>query len=591
MQWLNPSGAWAFLMLLPIIALYLLRRRAKHTPVPSLLLWKQAQNRTQQARPFHRLRPQMLLWLQILAAILLALALMRPTTVGGLQGECVLIFDLSASMQCENENGETRLDAARRQAVALLEGMNQNAVTVLAAGHDLEQKLVRSTDEAAIYAAIERLNAQNGGDTVAQAISLAVAMRQEAPALAIYVFSDTADAPEGVNLIAVGERVPNRAVAGLTLSEQNGAMVAFARARNTGDQTEATMECYADGVLCDVRTVQLPANAETSVRFTVPEGTRSVEARFTNADACAFDDARFAVSTRPQTHTALLVTEQNVFLQRALALDDTLMVLLTSPQDIDQSQTYDLLVYDGVLPEALPETGAVLALQPTGEVLGISLGENAAQAGTLRQAPGMLAAELCEHLVWDNVSVRSFLPLTGGTPVALCGAETAIAISERAGRRAAVIGFDLHDSNLPLKADFPVLVQNLLGYLLPDTVAQIADAVCGEPITLPLNPRTEAAYVRTPSGKLVETSSGMLSDTNEMGIYHLQEQLYGGDVNETAFVLHAPIQESDTQAVSESQADTQTNENLTGRREWSILLLLLCFALLIVEWGVSRRGA
>ena len=31
----------------------------------------------------------------------------------------------------------------------------------------------------------------------------------------------------------------------------------------------------------------------------------------------------------------------------------------------------------------------------------------------------------------------------------------------------AVLGFDLHNSNLPLKYDFPVLIQNILDWMLP----------------------------------------------------------------------------------------------------------------------------
>ena len=44
MEWLNPAGAWAFLGFLPVIALYVLKRKARRTPVPSLLLWKKLRN-------------------------------------------------------------------------------------------------------------------------------------------------------------------------------------------------------------------------------------------------------------------------------------------------------------------------------------------------------------------------------------------------------------------------------------------------------------------------------------------------------------------------------------------------------------------
>lgn len=51
MQWLNPAGAWAFLGLLPVIALYLLRRKAKRVPVPSLMLWRKTEERARQTSP------------------------------------------------------------------------------------------------------------------------------------------------------------------------------------------------------------------------------------------------------------------------------------------------------------------------------------------------------------------------------------------------------------------------------------------------------------------------------------------------------------------------------------------------------------
>lgn len=52
MEWLNPAGAWAFLGFLPVIALYVLKRKARRTPVPSLLLWKKTEERTRQTVRF-----------------------------------------------------------------------------------------------------------------------------------------------------------------------------------------------------------------------------------------------------------------------------------------------------------------------------------------------------------------------------------------------------------------------------------------------------------------------------------------------------------------------------------------------------------
>ena len=162
MEWLNPAGAWAFLGVLPVIALYLLKRKARRTPVPSLVLWKKTEERTRQNRPFQRLRSQLLLWLQLAMVALLSLALMRPVTAGGLGGERVFIFDLSANMQAVDGEGLSRLEDAKRQALGLLEGMRDgDAVTVLAAGQSFSPLVSRSTDHAMAGSVIRGLEALN----------------------------------------------------------------------------------------------------------------------------------------------------------------------------------------------------------------------------------------------------------------------------------------------------------------------------------------------------------------------------------------------------------------------------------------------
>ena len=108
MQWLYPAGAWALLSLAVITALYLLKRQSVQKTAPSLLLWQKAAADQTASRPFQKLKKNILYFLQLLLALLLTAALMRPAVSGGVTGETVLIFDLSASMQAQ-VNGESRL--------------------------------------------------------------------------------------------------------------------------------------------------------------------------------------------------------------------------------------------------------------------------------------------------------------------------------------------------------------------------------------------------------------------------------------------------------------------------------------------------
>src|SRR5436190_1728869 len=78
MTWEVPAALWLGLAVPAIVALWLLRPRRTRLRVPSLLLWPGSPAQRQSARPWQRLRNHPLLWLQVAAAALLALAAARP---------------------------------------------------------------------------------------------------------------------------------------------------------------------------------------------------------------------------------------------------------------------------------------------------------------------------------------------------------------------------------------------------------------------------------------------------------------------------------------------------------------------------------
>ena len=65
-----------------------------------------------------------------------------------------------------------------------------------------------------------------------------------------------------------------------------------------------------------------------------------------------------------------------------------------------------------------------------------------------------------------------------------------------------ILGFDLHDTNLPLKYDFPVMIQNILDLLIP---RRVSDA----PETAPLMTAAESD-VRTVAPDAEGPGSGSL---------------------------------------------------------------------------------
>ena len=94
----------------------------------------------------------------------------------------------------------------------------------------------------------------------------------------------------------------------------------------------------------------------------------------------------------------------------------------------------------------------------------------------------------------------------------------------------------------------------------------------------------------TPSGQQAALTAGRLENTREIGVYTLLERFDDGLERQTRFTVHPPAAESDTLHVARGQQGAQSAAG-QGYREWTLPLLLLLFALVLLEWEVSRRGA
>ena len=585
MRFLFPAGAWALTALAAIAALYLLRRRSQSVTVPSLLLWQRAAAEQQAMKPFQKLKKNILLFLQLALALLLALALMRPAVSGGAQGETVLIFDLSASMQAE-ENGASRLETAKRRALALVDGMGEGDLfNVLTAVIRAEIVLSRSGDLTRVRSAIGALRVENGGADMDGAVSLAQAMARDIEGLNIIVFSDTYASPE-VQTARVGSPRENRALLSLSVGTDGSA---FVRVANYGGDAAVTLECSADGELCDMAALELAEGEIASAVLQCPPDAGIVQVKIAEPDALAADNVRWYAARQAEEYRAVLCGD-NVFLEKAVSLRSDIRLLRAAAEEIDALKDIDLYIFDGALLDTLPERGALICVAPRSEALSIAPGETAEGGGSLRAETSPLARQLTENLLLEDIALCRYTPLRGGQAVLRLGEDALLSVAEREGRKAAVLGFDLHDSSLPMKGDFPVLMQNLLSWMLPDARQALPDGVCGQTVTLPGDSRAVSVQIILPSGRTVPAGE-TLEDTDEQGVYTLRFAYEGWPDRTARFVLHMESAESDLRQVGPSSDALSLGGRADAGRDLTPWVLLACFALLLAEWGVSRRVA
>ena len=563
MEFIQTGGAWAFLGLAAILVLYMLKRRFEEHEVPSTYLWRRMLADQNANRPFQKLRKNLLMVLQLAVVALLALALMHPATKGLAGGDYVLIFDTSLSMRADG-----RMEQAKERALRMVDEMAAgSSVTVITAGSEVETPLSRSEDTVRVKQAISSVRAGYAGAALERAVSLAQAMAREIDGLNIIVFSDDYEAPEGIRTINAGRGAENRAILSVKLARRADANEAVVVVANYGEACDVTLEIEADGALWDVHTVSLEKEQTLGVSFTLPDDVQAVHARIRQSDALAEDNEAWGVPQETRSHVVAYAGDKNVFLETAIGLREDVELVKTDFEGLASAKAEMYVAVQNGL-TVISRTGATSIT--AGEE---KLAENGSLVVSNREA-------LMDGVSVDGVAVRSYRPLTGGRTLLSLNGDTLISADDDS----VVFGFDLHNTNFPLRLGFPVLMRNLLSEMLEETTLATDGLKAGDTLRFSAASESQAEVV-DPDGVRMTLPCAL----NKPGLYTLS-QTARDDVRETQFVVGLNAAELDVREVAPSVNAGAGNAQRAAGRDYVRLLVCLALAVSMVEWWVSRRG-
>lgn len=595
MSFETPIGFIGLLAIPIIILLYILKQKREEVTVSSLVLWSRVLEDMQAQTPWQKLRKNLLMFLQILAAILIVLALTGfSVNTGNISNQpMILVMDYSLSM-ASTDIKPTRLSAAKKDAIKYVDNLSSNTpVTVISVARQANVLLYSSTSKEDIKRSIESIEQSSSYTDRAKAEQLVLSIKNQQADAQIVLFSDNplVFGNEQIQYSEYKKQNDNVAVVNFTHTKTSASVTAMSVLRNQGNSdAEISITLYGDDEFLDSQWVTVPANGTKTVWWDkIPMTVKTMHVNIDTEDILLDDNSAYKAVLSDSQVKVLLVTEGNFFLEKVLSLIEGVDLVRTTHEERSFSG-YDLYIFDGSVPDILPEDGNVVVFAPqpnsyfqVGDWMStpeISYMDNSIFNFVEDLSFSIGRTRIIESPTWAETIMEY-----DGNPIIIEGVVN--------NTRILVFGFDLYETDLPLKTEFPILISNIINEYAPYSGTVVNDAVTQDAVQFRLNPDTVKTNVLLPDGKRLQIAPPIppepFVNTNSPGIYCLEQIKDSGNVI-TFFDINIPdewLMEENSSISSMSDIDTGylTAEPLRNLAyKLTIPLLILAMILLLFEW-------
>lgn len=615
---------WLVPLLGGIIALYLLKKRRREVVVPSLFLWEKIIQSVQADTQFQRLRPTLLLFLQLLTAFLLILAFAHPYLLGsGLAGTTyAIIIDCGAQMN-STDMAPSRLAYAEKEAQGLVAQMKPGDQALVIAASGQPSVLCQATgDRRQIARAIASLPATDTAADLPAAVTVARGLTEKsAEPVQIVVYSDSTQPASQMQ--QVGQATEGTALRYVTVATDhptNVGIVAmdarrnvdnpaqgyqvFVGLRNFGPEPIRTgrLVLTYSGHTVTSRPVHIAQDGGgQTAAFQSPmfDAGGVVTATLTGLanDSLAADNTASVVIPRTHTQKVLLVTRGDLFLEKGLGLDPDTKLYEVAPQDFatvgSAGAGYDLVVFDDYLPASLPP-GRYLVFHAVNPQMPVqSAGSDQSSPSVLdwnRTDPVMRFVDLSDLTVRQAASVKA---ASWGTTLAETGAGPLIVAGQNGSSRVVWVGFSPPDSNFGLSVSFPIFLTNALQWLAQSS-ASAGSSHPGQPLVLPhggdwtiTRPDHTTVPLSCPAGESPCSYAGSDITGVYTAIAGAERATYAVDLASDQLSDITPNPQSNAPFANASA--TQASKHAPSNRDIWPWVAAVALALLTVEWLAYHR--
>ena len=529
-----------------LLGFYLLKRQRRRVVVAFAPLWTELGSEWRSDRWARRLRRWLSLLLQLgfLALLVLAAADPQPAAVDRGGRSVVVLLDRSASMGARDEGG-LRIGQARHAADQIVSGLGSgDRAMIVSFAASVSPETGFEEDRGRLRAATATITASEEPGDLPAALRFARAVLRDRPHPTLVLISDGAFPEDARQQVRFDESAAATAgnivsLAGIDARfvpvgrrRDNVAILSLAARRKPADPTsvEAALvvqnfRAAAATVLVEIvaganrvpidrlRLTLKPGERRRHVLPDVPAADTRLEATLLpgdkvgdGADDLPVDDRAFAVVPAAARLKVLRVGDGDLFVDGALlSLGDAIDVQHAPAASAVTSspagwEAYDVVIFDGVTPPAPPARGRFLYLDPNGPGSPFPVRGNISEPII---SDSQAHHPLLRHLSLGDVNIaRARRLVAGPDDVAVASAlgDPLIVARTRQGLRVVALAFDVRQSDLPMRAAFPLLLANSLAFLAGQPTVPTGALRTGHTVRLPIPEGAARLTLTDPSG-------------------------------------------------------------------------------------------
>lgn len=608
MSFLYPLGLLGLIGLPILIIIYIIKSKYTEQTVSSTYLWTLSERFLKRRNPLSKLSGIISLILQILAVILISLAIAHPIiAVPNSANEYCFILDASGSMNMALD-GTTRFENGKREISDIIENASDGSIySLVYVGNETRVVFEKSDDKDEALLLLSELESAYNTADLTEAIGIAQGYFDQNPSVITYLVSDKEyKTSSNINVINTSRTETNYALSDIIYTHENSVLEFRGNVISYSGAQTLDIELFINSSDTAIAKETFIVAADEKTPFTISANVETftqAKVKIANSDSFAYDNEYIVYDLKSESsYNTLIVSERPFLIKSMLSHLIHAKIDVIKPSQYASQRGYGLYIFDSVDPAVigeLPSDGSVWLMNVQGSVdgAGYSVQGNVdfeeSQTLTLTSSTSSVSKALTDGLSGKDIHItkyvkcgfyRNFTTIFSykGNPIVFAGSTVE-------GAREVVFAFDIHDSNLPLLADYAVLMRNTVNYSFPDMVEKTSYKNA-ESAEINVVANCESIRVESPLGNVSYLSTSAPSASlplTEVGVYNVSMTVAGST---KSFSIFSEISESERDpSVTEEQISLSgepSTEGFDGKYDPLVLIFIILAVIFSADWMV-----